>query len=83
VATRVGGIPEIIEDGVNGMLVERGDVAALAERVQRLVDDPTLRAAMGKAGRLRVEQDFTEKPVRALEALYDSLLACGSVMPAM
>jgi len=75
VATRVGGIPEIIEDGVNGLLVEPGDVVALAEKVQRLADDPTLRASIGQAARLRVERDFTDKPVRALEALYDDLLA--------
>ncbi|MBU1665820.1 MAG: glycosyltransferase family 4 protein [Gammaproteobacteria bacterium] len=75
VATRVGGIPEIIEDGVNGMLVEAGDVAALAERVQRLVDAPALRDKLGKAARLRVERDFTDKPVRTLEALYEALLS--------
>jgi len=75
VATRVGGIPEVIEDGVNGMLVEAGDVAALAEKVQRLADDPALRASLGQRARLRVERDFTEQPVRELEALYDALLA--------
>ncbi len=75
VATRVGGIPEVIEDGVNGLLVEPGDVAALAEKVRLLVDDPALRESLGKQARSRVERDFTGKPVRTLEALYDSLLA--------
>jgi len=74
VATRVGGIPEIIDDGKNGMLVEPGDVTALAEKVQLLVDDPALRERLGQAARLRVERDFTDKPVRDLEALYESLL---------
>lgn len=74
VATRVGGIPEIIEDGVNGLLVEPGDVAALTACAQRLVDDAGLRAAMGMAARQRVEREFTGRPVHALEALYDSLL---------
>jgi glycosyltransferase involved in cell wall biosynthesis len=75
VTTRVGGIPEIIEDGVNGMMVDPGDVTALTDKVQQLIDDPTLRATLGKNARIHVERDFTEKPVRALEAFYDTLLA--------
>lgn len=74
VATRVGGIPEIVENAVDGFLVEAGDLAALAAAVQRLLDDPALRARIGQAARERVARDFTDKPVRALEALYDALL---------
>lgn len=69
VATRVGGIPEVVEDGVNGYLVEPGDVDALRTRVARLMADPALRARMGEAGRARVEAAFTTRPVRAFEAL--------------
>lgn len=69
VATRVGGIPEVIEEGENGYLVEAGDVDALAERVERLIADPALRTRMGNAGRLQVEQAFTGKLVRELEDL--------------
>ena len=69
VATRVGGIPEVVEDGVNGYLVEPGDVDALAARVAALVADPALRTRMGKAGRARVERDFTSRPVREFETL--------------
>lgn len=74
VATRMGGLPEVIVDGVTGALAEAGDVSALAEKVQILVDDPGLRRAQGNAGRERVEQEFTDKPVRALEKLYDSMV---------
>jgi glycosyltransferase involved in cell wall biosynthesis len=74
VATRVGGIPEVVEDGVNGYLVEPGDVDALAARVATLIADPALRARMGEAGRARVERDFTTRPVREFEAL---LLGCA------
>lgn len=74
VATRVGGIPEVVEDGVNGYLVEPGDVDALAARVAALIADPALRARMGEAGRARVEHDFTTRPVREFEAL---LLGCA------
>ena len=69
VATRAGGIPEVIEDGVNGLLVKPGDVDELAERVARLIGDPALRARLGAAVRDRVEQDFTTRPVREFEAL--------------
>ncbi|KVW97032.1 glycosyltransferase family 4 protein [Thiobacillus denitrificans] len=69
VATRVGGIPEVVEDGVNGYLVEPEDVDGLTARVADLIADPSLRARMGEAGRARVEQDFTTCPVRAFETL--------------
>jgi glycosyltransferase involved in cell wall biosynthesis len=69
VATRVGGIPEVVEDGVNGYLVEPCDVDTLAARVGTLIADPALRARMGEAGRLRVERDFTTAPLREFETL--------------
>ncbi|BCX82142.1 L-malate glycosyltransferase [Methylomarinovum caldicuralii] len=74
VATRVGGIPEIIEDGVTGFLVERDDLEALVSRVQQLIDDPGLRQRMGEAGMRKVEREFTDKPVRELESAYRELL---------
>jgi glycosyltransferase involved in cell wall biosynthesis len=69
VATRVGGIPEVVEDGVNGFLVEPGDVAGLAERVGQLIADPALRVRLGEAGRARVMQNFAAQPICAFEAL--------------
>lgn len=69
VATRVGGIPEAVDDGVSGYLVEPGDVKALASRVAELIADPALRKRMGDAGRARVERDFTIRPVREFESL--------------
>ncbi|HXU39900.1 MAG TPA: glycosyltransferase family 4 protein [Blastocatellia bacterium] len=51
VATRVGGIPELVEDGKTGFLVERGDAQAIANRVLKLIDDSELRKRMGRAGR--------------------------------
>lgn len=69
VATRAGGIPEVVEDGVNGYLVDPGDVDTLAARVAALIADPSLRARMGDAGRARVEQMFTDRPVREFETL--------------
>jgi glycosyltransferase involved in cell wall biosynthesis len=69
VATRVGGIPEAVQDGVTGFLVEAGDVGGLVERVALLVGDPALRRSMGEAGRRRIEDEFTTLPVRQFEDL--------------
>lgn len=69
VATLVGGIPEIIEDGVNGYLVEPGNTDALANRVDALIADPSLRVRFGEAGRAKVVQNFTTQPIRAFEKL--------------
>ena len=59
VATRVGGIPEVVEDGVSGLLVPAGDVAALARAVQRLIDDPATRVSLGQAARQRAQEQFS------------------------
>jgi glycosyltransferase involved in cell wall biosynthesis len=67
VATRVGGIPEVVHDGVNGYLVAPGDVEDLARRVQQLLDSPEERRTMGAAGRLLVEREFTMKTVVEFE----------------
>jgi glycosyltransferase involved in cell wall biosynthesis len=74
VATRDGGIPEIICDGDNGLLVDVGDEHGLAAAVARLVDDPALRARLGLRARQVVEAEFTTAPVRRLERLYLDLL---------
>ena len=59
VASRVGGIPEIIEDGVEGYLVEPMDVNNLAERCRRLIESPDVARKMGEQGRKRVEREFS------------------------
>ena len=76
VATRVGGVPDVIRDGVEGFLVEPGDAAALAERLAELARDPERRARMGAAGRARVlERYAVERLVDEVDRLYRSLLA--------
>jgi glycosyltransferase involved in cell wall biosynthesis len=61
VATRVGGIPELITDGQSGYLVERGDAESMSHRVLELVSDPAVRAQMGQAARQTVEAKFDLK----------------------
>ena len=58
VSTRVSGIPELVDDGVNGLLVQPRDAQALAAAVEQLLADPARRAAFAQAGRRKVEQDF-------------------------
>jgi glycosyltransferase involved in cell wall biosynthesis len=58
IATRVGGIPELVSDEESGFLIERGDVETLAERVLTLIGDPERRESMGIAGRKRVDASF-------------------------
>ena len=58
VASRAGGIPEIIEHERSGLLVERGDVEALAQALRRLLLDPDLRRTLGRAGRERAVRRF-------------------------
>lgn len=71
VATRHAGIPELVDDGVSGFLVPERDVDALADRIRALLDDPTRRAAMGRAGRRTVRRDYDRDVLnRELVELY-------------
>jgi glycosyltransferase involved in cell wall biosynthesis len=59
VSTRVCGIPELIIDGVTGLLVEPRSPAALAEALSRLIGDPALRRALAEAGFERTTRQFS------------------------
>jgi len=59
VATRVGGVPEVVTDGETGLLCPPRQPAALATAIDRLADEPALRAALGTAGRRAVGETFT------------------------
>jgi glycosyltransferase involved in cell wall biosynthesis len=74
VATRVGGVPDLIDDGVHGLLVDRGDVDGFAAAVARLLRDPALSSALGKKSRERQGREFTiERAVSRVELLYEEL----------
>ena len=76
VATRVGGVPDLIEDGVNGLLVDPGDEAALAAAIGRMLADPEAARGIGEAARERRRREFTvELMVRRFEVLYERLVA--------
>ncbi len=71
VGAESGAIPEIVDDGITGTLVPRGDADALADAIATLLEDPGLRARMGVAGRQRVANRFTwDGNVAGLIELY-------------
>lgn len=75
VATRVGGIPELVDDGVTGLLVPPRDPQQLAGAICRILDDRELHASFSRAARRRVRERFSlERMVRDTEALYLELL---------
>jgi N-acetyl-alpha-D-glucosaminyl L-malate synthase BshA len=74
VATRVGGIPEVVEDGRSGLLVPFGDVAALASALEALIHDETRRGALARAAQARARERFSAAViVPRYEALYRRL----------
>jgi len=74
ISTRVGGVPEVVKEGVTGLLVKPDNAEELAEAIIRLLKDRKLRAKMGAEGRKLVESDFTTtRMVEKLHALYSGL----------
>jgi glycosyltransferase involved in cell wall biosynthesis len=76
VATRAGGIPEVVVDGQTGLLVPPHDDGALAAAIVRLLREPGLREALGEAGRQRVDDEFSaERMVAKTLEVYERFLA--------
>ena len=82
VAPQVGGIAEVVLDGVTGLLVPAQSPLALVAAVQRLLDAPALAAQMGAAGRLRVVQEFSAQlNAERLQECYQQLLQQPALAP--
>ena len=82
VGTTVGGIPDVIEGGVNGILVPPGDPHALASAISELLADPVRRQSMGARGRQRVLERYSaDRMVTELKNLYQSLLTRAGLCP--
>lgn len=76
VANRVGGVPDVVRDGVDGYLVEPGDTDGAAARLAELAADPELRRHLGEAGRAHVLERYSvARLVDDVDRLYRSLLA--------
>ena len=71
IATEVGGVPELVSSGEEGILVRAGDFSAFADAMQELLDDPEKRTAMGHAARIRAFNEFrVERMVQQYADLY-------------
>lgn len=79
VATAVGGTPEVVEDGINGYLVQPGAPAVLAERTLHALSENVGRQAMGMRGRLRVNEEFSfDRQASKYVRLFESVAQSGS-----
>jgi glycosyltransferase involved in cell wall biosynthesis len=75
IAARAGGIPAVVNDGEDGLLVEYGDVAALAQAMERLLTDTALRQTMGQTGRAKIAHQYTWAHVAGrVEKIYQSVI---------
>ena len=74
-ATRAGGIPEVVRDGVDGLLAPTRDPDALGAAIARLVSDPWLAGRLGDSARERVQQFSVERMTDATEQVYQAVLA--------
>jgi glycosyltransferase involved in cell wall biosynthesis len=75
VGSRIGGIPELIEEGKDGLLFPPGNVEALRERLEWMIDHPMQAVKMGKAGRAKVEDRFgPEAHYTQIQSVYDGVL---------
>lgn len=75
VATHGGGVPEIVEDGISGILVPMNDASAIANAILRLLRNPDEAQTLGRAARARVEEYFSiERTARDVERVYEQML---------
>ena len=75
VATAVGGIPEVIEDGVSGLLVPAGATVQFADTLEQVLRDETLKAGLSNAGRARAAAFDIARAARRLQAIYEEMMA--------
>ena len=76
VASRVGGIPDLIDQGINGLLVRPGDARELADALEKVLSDKGLARKLGREGRKRIKDQFSaDVMVQSIEKLYRELLA--------
>jgi glycosyltransferase involved in cell wall biosynthesis len=75
IGSRISGIPELIDDGINGFLAEPGDVNQIAEKMNKLISDKLLRDRMGKEAREKIKKEFNieNSTNKLIDAWYEML----------
>ena len=77
IATRIAAIPELIEDNVNGVLIDPGDVTSLVDNIKKLAKNPQRRREIARNGRETIVARFNEKnALEKLEIIYKSYWVC-------
>jgi glycosyltransferase involved in cell wall biosynthesis len=80
IASRVGGLPELVVDGETGLLVPPGDAKALSHALAHLLGDAELRTRMGQAAKQRSRQFRAQTVVPRIEQIYQQLACSGSAV---
>ena len=82
VATAIGGVPEVVEDGQTGILIRSRDSKLVTNAIRRLLDDSEFARRLGQNGRMRYEQRFTAAAMAsAYQSLYDDCVEREGVRP--
>ncbi len=82
IGARAGGIPGVIDEGINGLLVDWGDARGLAQAIAQLLADPAAAERMGAAGREKMSREYTWEAVYArIERVYQGLWRSGAQAP--
>jgi len=77
-ATRVGGIPELIDDRTNGILIDSAEPGVIIAALNQLLDDPELRIVLGQNARQTIVKNYSIESIAAqMKALYDRILENG------
>ena len=78
IASRIGGLADLVVDGMTGLLVPPGDALALRDAIQRLLDNRSLAEAMGALGRKQAEAYRASEVIPRLERIYHRLIGAGA-----
>jgi glycosyltransferase involved in cell wall biosynthesis len=78
IATRHAGIPDVVIEGETGLLVDEGDVAGMAERMRRLVEEPQTAGLLGKRAREHIQSHYSQTDsIEKLSRVLHSAAECG------
>jgi glycosyltransferase involved in cell wall biosynthesis len=80
IASRTGGIPDLVQDGINGFLVPPSDASALAEAILKLANQPDEMKRMGQMGEKMAERYSLNIMIQKIESMYTDLLVNNRIL---